>query len=58
MFLEVAVEVPEEGDAPVVVHGGTTFLITPRAQFDVHVGVGVSDTAPDYFAGAGFSVRR
>ena len=39
------------------VDGGFTFLLSPRVQLDVSGGVGVTATAPDWFFGAGFSIR-
>ncbi len=38
--------------------GGLTFLSGPNFQFDVAAGIGLTDEAPDWFAGLGFSVRR
>ena len=34
-----------------------TWLLKPTAQLDVSGGVGISDTAPDWFVGAGVSLR-
>jgi hypothetical protein len=57
-FLEMAVMVPNEGDESTVLHHGYTLLVSSRFQLDAHVGVGLSDAAPDVFAGAGFALRR
>lgn len=57
-FLEVAAIVPESGTAPLVLHHGYTHLLTPVLQFDVHGGLGLTDTAPDVFLGAGLSYRH
>lgn len=37
--------------------GGLTYLIRPDIQFDVSAGFGLTEEAPDYFLGAGISVR-
>jgi hypothetical protein len=36
---------------------GWTHLISAAAQWDVAVGIGISDDAPDWFAGVGLSIR-
>lgn len=36
---------------------GLTWLVNPNLQFDVRVGFGLNDDAPDFFTGAGVSVR-
>ena len=48
---------PGEGDASHGVDGGLTFLPDPSTQFDVNVGVGLTDAQPDLVVGAGV-VRR
>ncbi len=57
-FAEVAFTIPEEGDTATLIHGSATYLVTPNVQIDLHGGVGAMDTAPDFFVGAGVSVRR
>ena len=37
--------------------GGFTFLASDALQFDVHVGVGLNETAEDWFIGGGFAFR-
>jgi hypothetical protein len=37
--------------------GGLTYLILPNLQLDFYSGVGLSDSADDWFLGAGFSIR-
>jgi hypothetical protein len=37
--------------------GGFTWLLNPAAQLDFSGGVGISDAAPDWFIGAGISLR-
>jgi hypothetical protein len=39
------------------VDAGLTWMARDNVQFDVSGGIGLTDTAPDYFIGAGFSVR-
>lgn len=39
------------------VDGGLTWLVNPDFQLDAFVGFGVSDAAPDHFAGVGFAAR-
>lgn len=36
---------------------GWTHLMSPTTQWDVAVGIGISDDAPDWFAGVGLSIR-
>lgn len=57
-FVEVASSAPEGGASTTFLHHGYTFLVTRVVQFDVHGGLGLTDASPDYFVGAGFSVRR
>ena len=54
-FLEVAVTVPESGTAPIVGHTGLVYGISDSFQLDLHAGIGLSDTAPDFFIGAGLA---
>ncbi len=44
-------------DAAHVLNGGFTFLISDNLQFDIRVGFGLTEEAPDLIAGAGFAVR-
>jgi hypothetical protein len=37
--------------------GGFTYLVTPNFQLDIRAGIGLSRSADDFFAGAGFAVR-
>jgi len=57
-FLELAAILPESGTAPLTLHHGYTRLLSDTLQIDLHGGVGLSDTAPDAFVGAGVSFRR
>ncbi len=38
-------------------NGGFTFLLTDDIQFDIRAGWGLSETADDFFAGTGLSIR-
>ena len=44
-------------DASHVLNGGFTFLVNDNLQFDIRVGFGLNEQAPDLIAGAGFAVR-
>ena len=56
-FFEITVEFSEESSAPLIVHHGYTILLGALHQLDLHAGLGLSDAAPDFFAGGGFSIR-
>jgi hypothetical protein len=59
VFAELFGEVPMSapGDPAHLVDAGVTYLLRPHLQLDVAGGVGLSDDAPDWFAGVGVSVR-
>ena len=54
-FLELAITVPESGTAPIVGHTGVVYGVSNTFQIDLHVGIGLSDTAPDAFVGVGLA---
>ena len=56
VFVEFFVEIPEEGTAPMMAHAGILLPVSLKFQLDIHGGMGLSDTAPNYFVGGGFSV--
>lgn len=56
-FAEVAVDPLEEGPRSVLLHHGYAYLVRPTLQLDLHLGVGVSDSAPDALVGLGLSTR-
>jgi hypothetical protein len=56
-FGELAIEVPEEGSAPLLFHSGVTRALGSNSQLDVHAAAGLNDAAPDWLLGAGFAVR-
>ncbi len=47
----------DDGSTETALDGGVTFLLRPNVQLDLFVGSGVSDSAPDWLAGAGVSFR-
>ena len=55
-IFELAAEIPDEGDSPVALHHGYTFLLAPDRQLDLHGGFGLTDAAADFFVGGGFSI--
>jgi hypothetical protein len=57
-FFELAATIPEEGTTAVSFHHGYTHLLTKTLQLDVHGGFGLTETAPDFFIGAGMVYRR
>lgn len=60
LYGEWFVLVPDGADSETTQHylnGGATLLIGLNIQLDVRVGCGLSETATDFFAGAGASVR-
>lgn len=58
-FAELFGEVPVDGPGGAAhsADGGLTWLLADRLQLDLAGGVGLSDAAPDWFVGAGVSVR-
>jgi hypothetical protein len=58
-FVELFGEVPTsaEGGPAHLFDAGVTWLMRPNVQLDAAAGVGLSDDAPDWFAGVGLSVR-
>lgn len=58
-FLELfgAEPIDAPGDSELSADGGFTYLLRPNLQLDVSAGAGLTDEAPDWFIGAGVSVR-
>lgn len=56
-FLEYANALPERGGDEHLVHHGYTYALTSTSQLDLHFGFGLSEAAPDFFLGGGYSVR-
>jgi hypothetical protein len=59
LFVEVFGEVPmsADGGPAHLLDAGVTYLVRPHVQLDLAAGVGLSDDAPDWFAGMGVSLR-
>jgi hypothetical protein len=57
VFIEYAADYPVHGGPRPILHTGTAYRITPRNQVDLHIGVGVSRAAPDFFVGIGYSFQ-
>jgi hypothetical protein len=55
-FVELAIDVPESGTAPIIGHAGLAAPLSERFQIDAHGGFGISETAPDFFFGAGLAI--
>jgi hypothetical protein len=58
-FAELFGEEPIDaaGSSAVSADGGFTWLVRPNLQLDLFAGAGLTDEAPDWFAGAGVSFR-
>jgi len=56
-FVEYAGDFPERGGPRHLAHFGAAYKPTPHQQLDLHVGVGLSSAAVDYFIGVGYSFR-
>lgn len=57
-FLEIAIGEETTGPVGVVVHSGVTLSVGDLVQLDLHVGLGATESAPDFLLGAGLSLRR
>ena len=57
MFIEVAATIPAHGGSAVVLHHGYTYQDGRTWQVDVHLGAGISESAPDFFVGTGLVAR-
>lgn len=56
-YVEYFGNYPEGGGPQHNLNGGMTFLRSADLQFDVHVGLGLNDRAPDSFVGVGAAYR-
>jgi len=56
-FLEYIGEFSKDYPDFNLLHAGYTYQPLPRLQLDVHAAVGISNTAPEFFVGAGFVWR-
>jgi len=57
-FFEWSAEFRDGERAAHLFHHGYTLGLSPDLQLDLHVGLGLTDPAPDFFLGAGFGWRR
>ncbi|HEY3250496.1 MAG TPA: transporter [Ignavibacteria bacterium] len=57
MFVESYGFLPQKEIPDHRLDGGFTYLFAKNIQADVSGGVGITDKSPDYFIGAGFSIR-
>jgi hypothetical protein len=57
MFIEWAAEFPERGGDVHLLHHGYTYALSRVSQADVHLGLGVSRAAPDFFIAGGYAIR-
>jgi hypothetical protein len=57
-FAEWSAEIPDRGESAQALHHGYMFAVSPDGQIDIHIGVGLTEAAPDVFVGAGFVVRH
>ena len=56
-FFELAASAVESNPISYLLHHGYTFQPQPNSQLDIHAAIGLSDIAPDFLLGAGWSVR-
>lgn len=56
-FVEWAATFEAGGPESHLFHHGYTYALSPSSQLDLHLGVGLSSTAPDFFVGMGYSAR-
>jgi len=54
-FVEYAGDFPERGGSRQLLHFGSSYKLAPRHQIDFQAAAGLSNSAPDYFIGAGYS---
>lgn len=57
MFVEHVLDVQKNSRPAHLLHSGFTYQPKADRQFDLHYGIGLNRNAPDFFIGAGFSIR-
>ena len=57
IFVEYVGDYHHRGTPGQLLHFGTAYKLTPLHQIDFHAGVGLSRSAPDFFAAIGYSFR-
>ena len=55
VFLEYVGDFPERGGSSELLHVGTTYKLTPLEQLDCHAAVGLTQAAPTWYIGFGYS---
>jgi len=54
-FLEYVGDFPQRGGSRQLLHVGTAYKLTPHQQLDFHAAAGLSEAAPRYYVGLGYS---
>jgi hypothetical protein len=54
-FIEYAGDFPQRGGSSQLLHVGTAYKLAALHQIDFHAAAGLSDAAPRWFVGAGYS---
>lgn len=54
-FIEYVGDFPQRGGSRQVLHLGTAYKLAPNQQIDFHAAAGVSEAAPKFYVGAGYS---
>jgi hypothetical protein len=54
-FIEYVGDFPQRGGSRQLLHVGTAYKLAPNQQVDFHAAVGLSEAAPKYYVGFGYS---
>jgi len=54
-FIEYAGDFPHRGGSSQLLHVGTAYKLNARQQFDLHAAAGLTEAAPRWFIGVGYS---
>ena len=57
LFVEYVGDYPNHGEPSQLINSGAAYRFTGTQQIDFHAGFGLTNRAPSYFFGAGYSVR-
>lgn len=57
VFVEYVGDYQNRGRASHLINAGASYRLTGTQQIDMHFGGGLTDSAPDYFFGIGYSIR-
>jgi hypothetical protein len=55
-FIEYAGDFPRQGGSSQLMHVGSAYKLSARQQLDVHAAVGLTQAAPRWFVGVGYSI--